>query len=60
MSGTTFSGELGRCVPRKYKEDYCSSMLVYVAGRSEWPCDRKSESVAARLMGLWVRILPGP
>jgi hypothetical protein len=33
--------------------------LLLKAGRSQWPRGLRRGSVAARLLGLWVRILPG-
>ena len=54
MSGTRISGKLSRYVLRTYKEDFCSSILVYVVGRSECLCALKSGSAAARLLELWV------
>ena len=54
MSGTRISGELSTYVLRTYKEDLCSSILVYVAGRSECPCALKCGFAAAHFLGLWV------
>jgi hypothetical protein len=33
-------------------------VVVYIEGRSQWPCGLRRGSAAARLLGLWVRIPP--